>query len=43
MKDSVGTEFLEAENNKNEKICYGYMEHKPKRLLDFCKWREDIT
>ena len=19
-----------AENNKNEKICYGYMEHKPK-------------
>ena len=30
VKDSVGTEFLEAENNKNEKICYGYMEHKPK-------------
>ena len=21
---------MEAENNKNEKICYGYMEHKPK-------------
>ena len=30
VKDSVGTKFLEAENNKNEKICYGYMEHKPK-------------
>lgn len=30
VKDSVGTNFLEAENNKNEKICYGYMEHKPK-------------
>ena len=30
VKDSVGTEFLEAENNKNEKICYGCMEHKPK-------------
>ena len=22
VKDSVGTKFLEAENNKNEKICY---------------------
>ena len=30
VKDSVGTKFLEIENNKNEKICYGYMEHKPK-------------
>ena len=30
VKDSEGTKFLEAENNKNEKICYGYMEHKPK-------------
>ena len=30
VKDSVGTKFLEIENNKNEKICYGYMKHKPK-------------